>query len=57
MGLVELLLELFLALTSFLLAIQVLLFVVAVVERIVHVLVIVDPSANHMRVLLMEMHA
>lgn len=55
--LVELLLELFLALTSFLLALQVLLFVVAVVEGVVHVLVIVDPSTDHVRVLLMEMHA
>ena len=55
--LVELLLELFLALDSFLLALQVLLFLVTVVEGIVHVFVIVDPSADHMRVLLMEMYA
>lgn len=55
--LIQLLLELFLALTSFLLVLQVLLFLVAVVEGIIHVLVIVDPSADHVRVLLMEMHA
>lgn len=55
-SLVELLLELFGVFSGLLLALQVLLFGVAVVERVVHVLVIVNPSANHMGILLMEVN-
>ena len=55
-SLVELLLELFGVFSGLLLALQVLLFCVAVVESVVHVLVIVNPSANHMGILLMEVN-
>ena len=55
-SLVKLLLELFGGFCGLLLALQVLLFGVAVVERVVHVLVIVDPSANHMGILFMEVN-
>lgn len=56
MSLVELLLELFGGFSGLLLALQVLLFGVTVVERVVHILVIVNPSANHMGILLMEVN-
>ena len=56
MSLVELLLELFGGFSCLLLALQVLLFGVTVVERVVHILVIVNPSANHMGILLMEVN-
>lgn len=55
-SLVELLLELFGGFSGLLLALQVLLFGVTVVERVVHILVIVNPSANHMGILLMEVN-
>ena len=55
-SLVELLLELFGVFSGLLLALQVLLFGVVVVERVVHVLVIVYPTANHMGILLMEVN-
>jgi hypothetical protein len=56
LSLVELVLELFGVFPGLLLGIKVLLFGVAVVERIVHVLVIVNPSAINMGILLMKVN-
>ena len=55
-SLVELLLKLFWALARLLLALHVLLLSVVIVEGVVHVLVIINPSADHVRVLLVEVN-
>jgi len=56
-SLIKLLLKLFLSLPRFLLALQVLLFSVIIVKSLIHILVIVNPCADHVWVLLMEMYA
>ena len=56
-SLVELLFKLVWSFSCFRLSLQILLLRVVIVKGIIHVFVIINPASNHMRVLLMEMHA
>ena len=56
-SLVELLFKLVWSFSCFRLSLQILLLRVVIVKGIIHVFVIINPASNHVRVLLMEMHA